>query len=84
MGHQDNSKLSKKDFIMPKMHVMMLINAMANNVSLFQHIGSIKQKANGSEWCNATWKTQHISYMRNLMNGGIEKPLHILWPMLES
>jgi hypothetical protein len=43
MGHQD-LKLSKKDFIMPRMHVMMLINVMANNVSLFQHVGSTEHE----------------------------------------
>jgi hypothetical protein len=44
MGLQYYLKLSKKDFIMPKMHDMMLIDVMANNVSLFHHVGSTKQE----------------------------------------
>jgi hypothetical protein len=58
MGHQGHLKLFKKYFTLPRMHVMMMIHVMANNVFLFQHVGSIEQES-GSEWCNTTWKTHH-------------------------
>jgi hypothetical protein len=42
----------------------------------FQHVGDT-EKGNISEWCNTVWRKPHIFEMKNLMVGGLEKPLHI-------